>query len=271
MRRPEVLSIRVPPYEQRRREIEAEPLPRNLGALIDEVCAAAPNRLAWNFFEGGGALTYRELRSEVKQLASGLQSTGVGKGTHVGVILPNIPEFPLTWLALAQLGAVMVPVNTRYTAREVHYVLDDAEVDLVVVHEEFFPLLEGELANLPRLNRDRVIIVAGSQHSSRTWDEVKAAGSGRTLTEVTVEQDDLLNIQYTSGTTGFPKGCLLTQRYWLTIGKVNAKRDGRAFRHILASTPFFYMDPQWQLMMSFYQHATLHVAYRQSALSLIHI
>ena len=80
----------------------------------------------------------------------------------------------------------------------------------------------------------------------------------------------MLNIQYTSGTTGFPKGCLLTQRYWLTIGKVNAQRDGRTYRHILASTPFFYMDPQWQLMMSFYQHATLHVAYRQSASRFMH-
>jgi long-chain acyl-CoA synthetase len=115
MRRPELLSIRVPPYEQRRKEIEAGPLPRNVAALIDEVCEAAPDRLAWNFFEGGGALTYRELQSEVNRLANGLRTIGVGKGTHVGVMLPNIPEFPLTWLALARLGAVMVPVNTRYT------------------------------------------------------------------------------------------------------------------------------------------------------------
>ncbi len=270
MRRPELLSIRVPPYEQRRREIEAGPLPRNVGALIDEVCEAAPDRLAWNFFEGGGALTYRELQSEVNRLANGLRTIGVGKGTHVGVMLPNIPEFPLTWLALARLGAVMVPVNTRYTPREVHYVLDDAEAEFVVVHEEFFPILESEIARLSRLKRDRVMIVAGAQRSCRAWDEVKAAGSARPLADVTVECDDLLNIQYTSGTTGFPKGCLLTQRYWLIIGKVNAQRDGRTLRHILASTPFFYMDPQWQLMMSFYQHATLHVAYRQSASRFMH-
>jgi len=270
MRRPEVLSVLVPPYEQRRREIEAEPLPRNVGALIDEVCAAAPHHLAWNFFESGGALTYKQMQSEVNQIASGLQSVGVGKGTHVGVMLPNIPEFPLIWLALARLGAVMVPVNIRYTGREVHYVLNDAEVEVVVLHDEFFPKLESELAHLPRLTRDRVVIVAGTQHSCRTWDAVKAVGSGRSLGAVMVNCDDLLNIQYTSGTTGFPKGCLLTQRYWLTVGKVNARRDGRTFRHILASTPFFYMDPQWQLMMSFYQHATLHVAYRQSASRFMH-
>jgi crotonobetaine/carnitine-CoA ligase len=66
-----------------------------------------------------------------------------------------------------------------------------------------------------------------------------------------------MNIQYTSGTTGFPKGCMLSHRYWLTIGKVNARRDGVVYERILASTPFFYMDPQWLLMMSFYQRATL--------------
>jgi crotonobetaine/carnitine-CoA ligase len=74
-----------------------------------------------------------------------------------------------------------------------------------------------------------------------------------------------MNIQYTSGTTGFPKGCMLSHRYWLTIGKVNAKRDGRTYKKILAATPFYYMDPQWLLMMSFYQRATLFVALRQSA------
>ncbi|MBM3523473.1 MAG: ATP-dependent acyl-CoA ligase, partial [Alphaproteobacteria bacterium] len=76
---------------------------------------------------------------------------------------------------------------------------------------------------------------------------------------------DLLNIQYTSGTTGFPKGCMLTHRYWLTIGKVNARRDGRVYERILAATPFFYMDPQWLMLMAFYQCSTLFVARRQSA------
>jgi crotonobetaine/carnitine-CoA ligase len=79
-----------------------------------------------------------------------------------------------------------------------------------------------------------------------------------------VGQDDLLNIQYTSGTTGFPKGCKLSQRYWLIAGRVNAMRDGLKFERILASTPFSYMDPQWLLMMAIYQRATLFVARRQS-------
>ena len=74
-----------------------------------------------------------------------------------------------------------------------------------------------------------------------------------------------MNIQYTSGTTGFPKGCMLSHRYWATLGKVNAFRDGRSFTRILAATPFFYMDPQWLLLMAFYQRGTLYVARRQSS------
>src|SRR5690606_38733552 len=76
---------------------------------------------------------------------------------------------------------------------------------------------------------------------------------------------DLLNIQYTSGTTGFPKGCMLTQEYWVVAGKVNAFRDGLVYERLLASTPFFYMDPQWLLVMSMFHRATLHIARRQSA------
>jgi len=111
-----------------------------------------------------------------------------------------------------------------------------------------------------------VVVAGGAPHNDyRSWEEVKATGAATPPAGIVVEPDDLLNIQYTSGTTGFPKGCVLTQQYWLVIGKVNARRDGRTFRHILASTPFFYMDPQWQLVMAFYQHATLHVSLRQSA------
>lgn len=76
---------------------------------------------------------------------------------------------------------------------------------------------------------------------------------------------------------------MLTHRYWLTIGKVNARRDGRVYQRILAATPFFYMDPQWLMVMALFQGGTLFVARRQSAsrfmdwvrahriLSLIHI
>jgi len=262
-----VSSTRVttaPPYEERRRQIEGEALPRNIGALLDDVAAAAADRIAWNFFEQGERITYGALRERVDRLARGLSAAGVRKGRHVGVMLPNIAAFPLTWLALARLGAVMVPMNIAYTAREMSYVVGDAEVEFLVIDEPRLATLAALTERPEALTDGRVFVVGTPGEGQRSWDELLDSDVAPS-SEETVEADDLMNIQYTSGTTGFPKGCLLSHRYWLTIGKVNARRDGVTYERILAATPFFYMDPQWLLMMSFYQRATLFVASRQSA------
>jgi crotonobetaine/carnitine-CoA ligase len=254
----------VPAYAERRRQIESEPLPRNMGALLDDAAAAAPDRVACDFFERGERITYRTLKERVDRLAAGLARAGVRKGSHVGVMLANTPEFPLAWLALARLGAVMIPLNIAYTPREMSYVVCDAEAQFLVIDEERLGTLAALPERPPALSDDRVFVVGSPRSGQRRWDSL-LEGESAALPRENVEHDDLMNIQYTSGTTGFPKGCMLTQRYWLTIGKVNARRDGVVYERILASTPFFYMDPQWQLMMSLYQRATLFVALRQSA------
>ena len=79
--------------------------------------------------------------------------------------------------------------------------------------------------------------------SADVFTDARASGSP----PEPVGLDDLLNIQYTSGTTGFPKGVLQAQRYWITQSRINAFRDGLAYERILISTPFYYMDPQWLL------------------------
>jgi crotonobetaine/carnitine-CoA ligase len=264
MLREKVLAEKVPPVAERRRQIESERLPENLGALLDETAAAVPDQLAWHFFESDETITYAALRAAVNRLANGLRAIGAGKGAHVGVMLPNVAAFPITWLAIARLGAVMIPVNARYTGRELHYVLDDGEADFLVIDEAFLPALDEVAGRLPRLGPGRVIVRGAARPGQRSWSGL-SEGQSADFAGETPARDDLLNIQYTSGTTGFPKGCLLTQRYWLTIGKVNARRDGRVYKRILAATPFFYMDPQWLLLMSFYQRGTLYVAARQSA------
>ncbi|HLS57369.1 MAG TPA: AMP-binding protein [Zeimonas sp.] len=253
---------------ERHRFMESEPLPVNVGALLDQAVAEAPDRHAWNFFEGDGPVTYRDLQRSVNRMANALRQWGVGRGTHVAAMLPNIPVMPTIWLALARLGAVMVPVNVRYTARELRYVVDDACVEFLIVHADFEPLLtqRGDDGAGLALDPDRIALFAASDAAPYRSFEALLAGHGDVLAlDYEVTQDDLLNIQYTSGTTGFPKGCMLTQRYWLTSGKVNGLRDGKRFERILAATPFFYLDPQWLLLVAFYQRGTLFVAYRQSA------
>jgi len=229
------LATTVRPYAERRRQIENEPLPRNIGALLDDAATAAPDYPALEFFEQGERITYAALRDLVNRLANGLAQAGVRKGSHVGVILPNVLAMPATWLALARLGAVMVPMNIAYTPREMSYVVGNAEVEFLVIDEERLPTLAA-LPERPReLTDDRVFVLGTPREGQRSWDALRHADSAPVQREP-VDRDDLMSIQYTSGTTGFPKACMLSHRYWLTIGKVNARRDGLAYARILAAT-----------------------------------
>src|SRR5688572_2579110 len=128
---------------ERLRKIEAEPLPANLGALLDEAARDDPGKIALNFFEVDEKITYRELADRTRSLASGLSQIGVQKGSRVVVMLPNIAAFPITWLALARLGAVMVPVNARYTPRELNFVVTDSRSTFLVLHADYLPLLDA--------------------------------------------------------------------------------------------------------------------------------
>jgi acyl-coenzyme A synthetase/AMP-(fatty) acid ligase len=258
------ITEQAAPLAQRRHRIETEPLPANVHGLLAEAAREAGSRTLWNFFEIGREITYAECLRQVEQLACGLRTLGIGKGTHVAVMLPNVPAMPLTWLALATLGAVMVPVNTSYMNRELTFVLSNSDATYLVAHDSLLDLVrtcisEGQTG----VAADRVVI-SGIHAEFVSW-EALAATTAVKLDTSAVKHSDLLNIQYTSGTTGFPKGCMLTQEYWLVSGKVNAFRDGRKYARILAPTPFYYMDPQWLLLMAIYQRGTLYVANRQSA------
>jgi crotonobetaine/carnitine-CoA ligase len=139
-------------------------------------------------------------------------------------MMPNVAAMPLSWLAIATLGAVMVPVNINYTARELAYVVNDSEAGFMLIHRQCLGVLEhclatGEIV----LDRARIFVVdpvAGGRYQD--WSTLAAEPCDDFVPPASVGLDDLLNIQYTSGTTGFPKGCMLTQRYWLVSGKVNA-------------------------------------------------
>jgi crotonobetaine/carnitine-CoA ligase len=252
-------------HAERRRRMEAEPLAPNLHSLVERFCQEDPDALAWVFFDSNETLTRSDIFDRITRLASSLYGIGVGKGTHVAVALPNVSAFPITWLALACLGAVMVPVNTRYTATELGYVLNDADAEYMVIDERLLRRLES-VADRPRVLTPDRIIVLGSDRSRlyRSWGELLAEGTPGFKPDWPVARDDLMNIQYTSGTTGFPKGCMQTHLYWLIMGRVAAHRDALQLKHILISQPFFYMDPQWLTLMAMEQRGTTFVAAQPS-------
>lgn len=249
-------------YFDRRTRIESEPLPDNIPALLQAAAAEVPEKPAYHFIATGETATYAELSDQVNRLANGLLSIGLRNGSHVALMMPNIPAWPITWLALARLGAVAVPINVRYTSRELLFGLEDAQVDALIIDAQYIEAVRG-LSNLPERMRGRVFVVGGDAAEFHSWRDL-FEGQPEPCPAPLPHLDALMNIQYTSGTTGLPKGCLLTHRYWLTCAKSHADVDGLAYENILASNPYFYMTPQWLTLMAFFQRATLFIASHRS-------
>lgn len=242
----------------KRAEVERSILAPNLGALFDEAVIRYGDKPLWISLPNGQAMSYRQMGQAVRRCVGALQALGVKSRTHVGVMLPNVPAMVVSWMALAQLGAVMIPINTRYTARELDHVLVDGRAELLIVDQAFRHLLERQGDTLP-LPKGRIVLhgaiadgFAGEWHALLAEASESAASSD-------VQMDSLVTLQFTSGSTGAPKGCMLTHRYWLTIAVVRASQ-GPTVGRVLIDMPFHYMGGQWRFLMTLMMGATAYVA-----------
>ncbi|MCP2252059.1 crotonobetaine/carnitine-CoA ligase [Prauserella aidingensis] len=218
--------------------------------LVELVTTAAetwPDEPAWVFDDTtAGAretLTFAEVDRRTRQLAAALAERGVTAGDRVAVMLPNRPEFPLLWLALARLGAAMVPVNTGYRELDGGHVIAHSGATLAVTSGEFADLL-------------RTVAPGTALREVLTTDELTATGPAP---EFTPTPETPTNIQYTSGTTGAPKGCVLPHRYWTTLADDLATEFPAVSSDdvMLTAQPFHYIDPQWNVALGLRSGATL--------------
>lgn len=252
-----------------REKIERTEMPESLGAFVRERAETLGDTVLGNWFEDGETLSYADLDERADRLASSLLALGVRKNTHVAVMLPNVSAFPVSWVALGRIGAVMIPVNTGYTSEELLFVLSDSDSQFVILDSDYLAAFERVEDKLPLIEGDRVIVHGSTPEGRSSWSKLCETGALPFQPPTPVTSSDLLNIQYTSGTTGFPKGCMLTHDYWMLIGHYASEFRSQSgdIRNTLIWAPFFYMDPQWQFLMTMKLGATMHVARRISLTS----
>ncbi|MFI7242016.1 AMP-binding protein [Streptomyces qinglanensis] len=196
-----------------------------IGENLDRTVAAHGERDALVDVGGGRRWNYREFGAEVEALALGLHELGVRKGDRVGIWAPNCPEWTLTQYATAKLGAVLVNINPAYRAHELAYVLARAGIRTLLAarshkDSDYAAMIEQVRGECPALE-DVVLLGedawAGLLAGGRAWEPAQAR---EVLDGVaaTLSADDPVNIQYTSGTTGFPKGATLSHHNILNNG-----------------------------------------------------
>lgn len=247
------------------RELELAYETVTVAQLVSMRARTHGSTIAIDIFERDERATYAEMDLRSNQYAHALRAFGVRKGDRIGVMLPNRIEFPILWFACAKLGAVLVPINMHYTPREVGYVLGDAEVTFAVVDQSVWQVLSAMDPWSQSLAKQRVIVVGQPSDGATTALDELLKNASFSRVEENICPDDLLSIQYTSGTTGLPKGCMLTHDYWGVQGYAYVLVDRQTYKTYLCWSPFSYVMAPAIFMKSYLQGGTLYLAQRLSS------
>jgi len=216
--------------------VQVPPVP--VTALLDEAANDFPRSPALGYF--GRSTNYRRLRQQVDALAGSLRELGVARGDRVAMVLPNCPEFVLTFFAALRLGAIAVPLNPDFTASELRYRLADCEAELVVVAESSYQLVASARAGtplrdvvvaeltqfLPRRVRTKMAVPSHRGRALRRelsgqlpadaqvlfFDELLDGSPGPAKQQQIRPDQDVAVLFYTAGAADRPRGAMLTHR-----------------------------------------------------------
>jgi len=201
-----------------RGETDTPLLDETIGTNFERTVAAYADREALVEVASGRRWTWAELDRDVDALAIGLIRAGITKGDRIGIWAPNCAEWTLVQFATAKIGAILVNINPAYRTHELAYVLNQAGVTLLISAESFktsdYRAMVGEVVDQTPVKQ---VLFLGTPE----WTDHNVSDPGVSLADLvtwSLSPDDPINIQYTSGTTGFPKGATLSHRNILNNG-----------------------------------------------------
>ena len=250
---------------------------KTFSEVLDTMVEHFPDQYAFKYTTLDYTRTYSEFRRDVDKVASALISLGVKPGYHVAIWATNIPQWFLTFWATVKIGAVLVTVNTAYKLHEAEYLLRQSDTHTLVMidsckdsnYKEIMETLCPELrdlapgkplhsAKLPFLKN--IVTVGFKMDGCLDWDGMMSRADSVPAAEVRrraaeVRPDDVCNMQYTSGTTGFPKGVMLTHRNIVNNGKIIGDRmDLSTADRMMVQVPMFHCFGMVLTMTSIMTH-----------------
>ena len=231
--------------------------------VLDRMVEEFPDQYAFKYTTLDYTRTYAEFRDDVDTFARTLIALGVKAGSHVAVWASNVPQWYIAFWATVKLGAVLVTVNTAYKIHEAEYLLRQSDTHTLIMTEgakdchygqiiaQLCPELEHHKAGAPLHSRRlpflrNVITVGFKQKGCLTWNEALERAAQVPVEEVhrmaaAVNKDDVCNMQYTSGTTGFPKGVMLTHYNVVNNGKyIGDHMDLSTADRMMIQVPMFH-------------------------------
>lgn len=233
------------------------------GDVLDRMVEEFPDQYAFKYTTLDYTRTYSQFRDDVDEFARSLIAMGVKAGDHIAVWASNVPQWYISFWAATKIGAVLVTVNTAYKIAEAEYLFRQSDTKVVIMTEgskdtnygkivaEICPELEnltpGEHLHSKRLPFLRNVITVGfEQKGCLTWNQAIEMAANVPVEEVyrmaaAVDKDDVCNMQYTSGTTGFPKGVMLTHYNVVNNGKcIGDRMDLSTADRMMVQVPMFH-------------------------------